>query len=173
MRAADVTCVCSCRICTTQPCVTVTGRCSCKQLASSLPWMRSSAWVICWLWGCTTMLTPAGKRSSDAALQPLSVVSCHQVHTCMCLSRYTSAKTLLWSSACSEIVDRAQKELNIEKQIKKIEDTWAVLALVFTPLADSDIMSLQVGYLATYAGCSIAYVATGDFPFQLLIPCVI
>lgn len=42
-------------------------------------------------------------------------------------------------------MDRAQKELNIEKQIKKIEDTWAVLALVFIPLADSDIMSLQVG----------------------------
>jgi hypothetical protein len=41
-------------------------------------------------------------------------------------------------------VDRAQKELNIEKQIKKIEDTWAVLALLFTPLADSDIMCLQV-----------------------------
>lgn len=48
---------------------------------------------------------------------------------------------------CSEIVDRAQKELNIEKQIKKIEDTWAVLALVFTPLADSDVMSLQVSLL--------------------------
>jgi dynein heavy chain len=41
-------------------------------------------------------------------------------------------------------VDRAQKELNIEKQIKKIEDTWSVLALLFTPLADSDIMCLQV-----------------------------
>lgn len=45
---------------------------------------------------------------------------------------------------CSEIVDRAQKELNIEKQIKKIEDTWSVLALVFTPLPDSDITALTV-----------------------------
>lgn len=45
---------------------------------------------------------------------------------------------------CSEIVDRAQKELNIEKQIKKIEDTWSVLALVFTPLPDSDITALAV-----------------------------
>lgn len=44
----------------------------------------------------------------------------------------------------SEIVDRAQKELNIEKQIKKIEDTWSVLALVFTPLPDSDVTALQV-----------------------------
>ncbi len=35
--------------------------------------------------------------------------------------------------ACSEIVDRAQKELNIEKQLKKIEDTWANLNLGFKP----------------------------------------
>lgn len=57
---------------------------------------------------------------------------------------------------CSEIVDRAQKELNIEKQIKKIEDTWTVLALLFTPLADSDIMCLQVSSAATllYLRCS-------------------
>jgi dynein heavy chain len=41
-------------------------------------------------------------------------------------------------------VDRAQKELNIEKQIKKIEDTWAALAILFTPYQESDIMSLQV-----------------------------
>lgn len=69
-------------------------------------------------------------------------------------------------------MDRAQKELNIEKQIKKIEDTWSVLALLFTPLADSDIMCLQVSdtvwwgdlnfspnnilayYIATACGCS-------------------
>jgi hypothetical protein len=44
----------------------------------------------------------------------------------------------------SEIVDRAQKELNIEKQIKKIEDTWGVLALVFNPTPDSDITALYV-----------------------------
>jgi hypothetical protein len=41
-------------------------------------------------------------------------------------------------------VDRAQKELNIEKQIKKIEDTWAVLALAFNPIPDSDITALVV-----------------------------
>ena len=35
--------------------------------------------------------------------------------------------------ACSEIVDRAQKELNIEKQLKKIEDTWAGLSIIFKP----------------------------------------
>ncbi len=46
--------------------------------------------------------------------------------------------------ACSEIVDRAQKELNIEKQIKKIEDTWAGLNLQFVPYMDTDIMSLLV-----------------------------
>jgi hypothetical protein len=52
--------------------------------------------------------------------------------------------------ACSGIVDRAQKELNIEKQIKKIEDTWSVLALVFTPLPDSDVTALQVGCCGTW-----------------------
>lgn len=35
--------------------------------------------------------------------------------------------------ACSEIVDRAQKELNIEKQLKKVEDTWGNLNLGFKP----------------------------------------
>ncbi len=35
--------------------------------------------------------------------------------------------------ACSEIVDRAEKELTIENALKKIEDTWASLALAFTP----------------------------------------
>jgi acetolactate synthase small subunit len=63
-------------------------------------------------------------------------------------------------SICSEIVDRAQKELNIEKQIKKIEDTWAVLALHFTPLADSDVMSLQVRLLGC-SWCNCAAVCLG------------
>lgn len=53
-------------------------------------------------------------------------------------------------------MDRAQKELNIEKQIKKIEDTWAVLSLVFTPLADSDIMQLQVHRFSFTAGARAA-----------------
>lgn len=35
--------------------------------------------------------------------------------------------------ACSEIIDRAQKELIIEKALKKIEDTWSALTLSFTP----------------------------------------
>jgi len=56
---------------------------------------------------------------------------------------------------CSEIVDRAQKELNIEKQIKKIEDTWSVLALVFTPLPDSDVTALQVWCCRGAGGCHV------------------
>ena len=56
----------------------------------------------------------------------------------------TGLLTCFATLACSEIVDRAQKELNIEKQIKKIEDTWAALAIIFTPYQESDIMSLQV-----------------------------
>eukprot|EP00882_Tetradesmus_deserticola_P009731 GHRQ01010278.1.p1 GENE.GHRQ01010278.1~~GHRQ01010278.1.p1 ORF type:complete len:796 (+),score=404.80 GHRQ01010278.1:482-2869(+) len=61
-----------------------------------------------------------------------------------CLGDLLALELHNFVDACSEIVDRAQKELNIEKQIKKIEDTWTVLALLFTPLADSDIMCLQV-----------------------------
>ena len=34
---------------------------------------------------------------------------------------------------CREIVDRAQKELVIEKSLRKIEDTWAGLKLSFSP----------------------------------------
>lgn len=62
-----------------------------------------------------------------------------------------STHLLVLSTVCSEIVDRAQKELNIEKQIKKIEDTWAALAFAFTPYQDSDIMSLQVEDAVTEA----------------------
>ena len=35
--------------------------------------------------------------------------------------------------ACSEIVDRAGKELTIENGLKRIEDTWAFLNLSFAP----------------------------------------
>ena len=39
----------------------------------------------------------------------------------------------LYAEACAEIVDRAHKELIIEKQISKIESTWAMLSLTFAP----------------------------------------
>lgn len=39
----------------------------------------------------------------------------------------------LYADACTEIVDRSHKELIIEKQISKIEATWAMLSLTFTP----------------------------------------
>ena len=35
--------------------------------------------------------------------------------------------------ACSEIVDRAHKELVIEKSLAKIETAWASLSLSFSP----------------------------------------
>ncbi|KAL6747291.1 flagellar outer dynein arm heavy chain beta [Haematococcus lacustris] len=53
--------------------------------------------------------------------------------------------------SCSEIVDRAQKELNIEKQLKKIEDTWAALNFAFGPYQDTDIMALAVDDAITEA----------------------
>ena len=34
---------------------------------------------------------------------------------------------------CREIVDRAQKELTIEKALNKIDGVWADLKLTFTP----------------------------------------
>eukprot|EP00227_Mantoniella_beaufortii_P011774 CAMPEP_0197579874 /NCGR_PEP_ID=MMETSP1326-20131121/3768_1 /TAXON_ID=1155430 /ORGANISM="Genus nov. species nov., Strain RCC2288" /LENGTH=4505 /DNA_ID=CAMNT_0043143449 /DNA_START=243 /DNA_END=13760 /DNA_ORIENTATION=+ len=46
--------------------------------------------------------------------------------------------------AVSEIVERAQKELVIEKQLKKIDETWASLNLSFTPFPDSEVLSLIV-----------------------------
>eukprot|EP00955_Chlamydomonas_euryale_P098700 365162-Chlamydomonas_euryale.AAC.24 len=53
--------------------------------------------------------------------------------------------------ACSEIVDRAQKELNIERALKKIEDTWAGLSLVFSPYQDTEIMQFTVDDAITEA----------------------
>ena len=46
--------------------------------------------------------------------------------------------------ACSEIIDRAQKELIIEKALKKIEDTWGALALSFTPYQASGLLGVAV-----------------------------
>ncbi|CAG9462750.1 unnamed protein product [Pedinophyceae sp. YPF-701] len=43
-----------------------------------------------------------------------------------------------------DIVDRAQKELVIEKQLKKIDETWAALALVFEPYQDSEVYQVVV-----------------------------
>ena len=48
-----------------------------------------------------------------------------------CLGDLLALELHNFVDACQEIVDRAQKELNIEKQIKKIEDTWAGLNLTF------------------------------------------
>jgi hypothetical protein len=53
----------------------------------------------------------------------------------------------------SEIVERAKKELIIEKQIKKVEDNWTSLALVFTPLPDSDVTALQVRFVLGVCCC--------------------
>lgn len=39
----------------------------------------------------------------------------------------------LFADACAEIVDRAHKELIVEKQISKIEAAWATLSLTFAP----------------------------------------
>lgn len=59
--------------------------------------------------------------------------------TCTKLHHFAAA------AVCSEIVDRAKKEEKIEKDIKKIDITWSTLALVFSPLPDSDVTALQVG----------------------------
>ncbi len=46
--------------------------------------------------------------------------------------------------ACSEIVDRAQKELIIEKALKKIDETWSSLSLTFSPYQDTDNVQMTV-----------------------------
>jgi len=46
--------------------------------------------------------------------------------------------------ACSEIVDRAQKELIIEKALKKIDETWSNLTLEFQSYQETDMIQLQV-----------------------------
>lgn len=46
--------------------------------------------------------------------------------------------------ACSEIVDRAQKELIIEKALKKIDETWSALSLTFSPYQDTDNIQMTV-----------------------------
>lgn len=46
--------------------------------------------------------------------------------------------------ACSEIVDRAQKELIIEKALKKIDETWSGLDLAFLSYQETDMLLVQV-----------------------------
>eukprot|EP00891_Asterochloris_glomerata_P002883 jgi/Astpho2/2883/Aster-01037 len=53
--------------------------------------------------------------------------------------------------ACSEIVDRAQKELIIEKALKKIEETWVSLNLTFSPYQDTDNVQMTVEDVITEA----------------------
>ncbi|KAK9866454.1 hypothetical protein WJX84_011662 [Apatococcus fuscideae] len=51
--------------------------------------------------------------------------------------------------ACSEIVDRAQKELVIEKSLRKIEDTWGALNLTFSPYQETDTMQMTIEEVIT------------------------
>lgn len=46
--------------------------------------------------------------------------------------------------ACTEIVDRAQKELIVEKALHKIEETWGGLSLTFAPYHDTGILAMSV-----------------------------
>ena len=49
----------------------------------------------------------------------------------------------------SEIVERAQKELLIEKQLKKFEETWASLNVEFNMYMDTDIPQISIDDLVT------------------------
>ena len=53
--------------------------------------------------------------------------------------------------ACSEIVDRAQKELTIEKALNKIEDTWSGLDLTFSQYQDTDVSQVAIDDAVTEA----------------------
>lgn len=61
-----------------------------------------------------------------------------------CLGDLLALELHNFVDACSEIVDRAQKELIIEKALKKIDETWAGLNLEFLPYQDTEIVQLQV-----------------------------
>ncbi|KAK9808985.1 hypothetical protein WJX72_007373 [[Myrmecia] bisecta] len=51
--------------------------------------------------------------------------------------------------ACSEIVDRAQKELIIEKALKKIEETWAAHNLTFSAYQDTETVQMTIEEVIT------------------------
>ena len=53
--------------------------------------------------------------------------------------------------ACSEIVDRAQKELTIEKALNKIEEVWAGLDLSFSQYQDTDVSQVAADDAITEA----------------------
>jgi hypothetical protein len=53
--------------------------------------------------------------------------------------------------AVSEIVERAQKELVIEKQLAKFDETWSALNLDFAPFPDSEVLNLVVDDLIAEA----------------------
>ena len=53
--------------------------------------------------------------------------------------------------AVSEIVERAQKELVIEKQLVKFDETWSALNLDFSPFPDSEVLNLVVDDLIAEA----------------------
>ena len=53
--------------------------------------------------------------------------------------------------AVSEIVERAQKELVIEKQLAKLDETWAALNIDFAPFPDSEVLNLVVDDLIAEA----------------------
>lgn len=61
-----------------------------------------------------------------------------------CLGDLLDLELHSYVDACSEIVDRAQKELIIEKALKKIDETWAGLNLEFSSYQETDMMQLQV-----------------------------
>ena len=51
----------------------------------------------------------------------------------------------------SEIIERAQKEVVVEKVLKKVEETWASFSLIFTPFPDSEVLSVSVDELVMEA----------------------
>eukprot|EP00959_Pyramimonas_sp_CCMP1952_P025767 541140-Pyramimonas_sp.AAC.1 len=50
----------------------------------------------------------------------------------------------LFTDAVSEIVDRAQKELIIEKALEKIDSTWSALNCEFSTYQESEVMQMSV-----------------------------
>ena len=57
-----------------------------------------------------------------------------------CLGDLLALELHKFQDDCGEITERADKELIIEKNLKKIEDTWSGMDLAFTNYMDTEVM---------------------------------
>ena len=80
----------------------------------------------------------------------------------------------LYADACAEIVDRAHKELTIEKQISKIEATWAVLSLTFAPYQVLSLFLWNASIILLYSSmCADDFWNASRRVLDVLMTCIL